>query len=70
MMIKMEVGLGAEEPEEPTPEIEEDRYKEGVDEVRRQRNIEIASSMKLEGLDLALIAKITGLTPSDIERLD
>jgi predicted transposase/invertase (TIGR01784 family) len=43
---------------------------EGKAEGQAERSIEIARSMKSEGFDSAMIAKITGLSPETIERLD
>ena len=43
---------------------------EGREEGRAKRNIEVAQNMKRKGLDLALIAEMTGLSPPEIERLD
>jgi predicted transposase/invertase (TIGR01784 family) len=42
---------------------------EGRAEGEIQKAIEIARNMKIEGLDPTLIAKITGLSPDEIERL-
>ena len=66
------------EPEKHDPDVKGKGYEEGLAdgreqggiEGRREQNIEIARGMKLEKLDLALIAKITGLPPSEIESLD
>ena len=38
-------------------------------EGREERNIEVAQNMKCEGFDLPIIAKMTGLSLSEIERL-
>ena len=37
---------------------------------RSEREIEIARNMKQENLDVALIAKVTGLSLEEIERLE
>jgi len=37
---------------------------------RKERNLEVAQNMKRKGLDATLIAELTGLSPSEIERLD
>ncbi|GHT19409.1 hypothetical protein FACS1894189_8200 [Planctomycetales bacterium] len=42
---------------------------EGLAEGKAERSAEVAANMKREGLDSALIAKLTGLPVSDIERL-
>ena len=42
---------------------------EGRIEGRSEREIEIARNMKKENLDVALIAKVTGLLLEEIERL-
>ncbi len=42
----------------------------GVAKGVEQRNIEMAQQMKSEGLDLALISRITNLTVEEIEKLN
>ena len=42
----------------------------GEEKGRAKEKIEIARNLKQEGLDPALIAKTTGLSPEEIERLD
>ena len=37
---------------------------------RAERNVEVAQNMKRKGLDLALIAEMTSLSPPEIEQLD
>ena len=39
------------------------------DEVKKQRSIEIARGMKIDGLPIETIQKYTGLTKDDIEKL-
>jgi predicted transposase/invertase (TIGR01784 family) len=43
---------------------------EGKRKGRAERDIEIARSMKGEGFDTAMITRMTGLTPEEIERLN
>ena len=43
---------------------------EGKAEGKTEEKIEIARNMKIEGFDSAMIAKVTGLTPDEIEQLD
>ena len=43
---------------------------EGERKGRDERSLEIARNMKKEGFDPAMIAKMTGLTPEEIEGLD
>jgi len=43
---------------------------EGMEIGRDERSTEIARNLKKEGLDLSLIAKTTGLSPEEIERLN
>ena len=42
---------------------------EGRTQGRAERDIEIAQSMKKDGVDLLVIAKYTGLSPDEVERL-
>jgi predicted transposase/invertase (TIGR01784 family) len=47
----------------------ESGIKEGRDEGRNERQAEIAGRMKAEGLDLALISKVTGLREEQIRQI-
>jgi predicted transposase/invertase (TIGR01784 family) len=44
--------------------------KEARDEGRDERTHEIARTMRAKGLDLALIAEVTGLSPTEIATLE
>lgn len=44
-------------------------YAKGLTEGRQERNIELAAAMKAESLSIMQIARITGLTESEIEKL-
>ena len=44
-------------------------FDEGLAEGEVKRNLEVARAMKAEGLSLEQIQRITGLSPSDIEKL-
>ena len=48
----------------------EEAHGKGKVEGKAERDIEIARSMKMKGLDFALIAEITGLSSFEIERLN
>ena len=50
-------------------EGKEEGRKEGKEEGIKESKLETAKSMKAEGLPVELIAKITGLTPEEIENL-
>ena len=43
---------------------------EAKEEGREKEGLTVAQNMKREGLDWTLIARMTGLSPSEIERLD
>ncbi len=47
----------------------EEGRQEGIQEGIRQNNIQNARGMKAEGIPAGIIAKITGLTPDEIEKL-
>ncbi len=49
--------------------LEKQIEKKGFDEGERNKSIEIARNMKLDGMDTYRIAKMTGLTPSEIEAI-
>ncbi|HBL34092.1 MAG TPA: hypothetical protein DDZ96_09800 [Porphyromonadaceae bacterium] len=44
-------------------------WKKGQTEGRKKEKIEIARNMKAESMPLKVIAKVTGLSPEEIERL-
>jgi predicted transposase/invertase (TIGR01784 family) len=48
---------------------EEKGIKIGEEKGRQERDIEIAHQMKLEGLSIELIIKLTGLSREEVERL-
>jgi len=43
---------------------------EGFRRGRAEEKVEIARNMKNEGFDMAMIIKMTGLSPEEIERLN
>ncbi|MDM8525265.1 PD-(D/E)XK nuclease family transposase [Desulfococcaceae bacterium HSG8] len=49
--------------------LQEEKFAEGIAEGERRKALETALSMLQEGLDAALITKVTGLTPEDIQAL-
>jgi predicted transposase YdaD len=48
---------------------EEKGIKIGEEKGRQERDIEIAHQMKLEGLSIELIIRLTGLSREEVERL-
>ena len=42
---------------------------EGIKEGEKKRNLEIAKSLKLNGIDVDVIIKSTGLTKTEVEKL-